>query len=102
MKRAKQKRFHSRTVFPIWVNFNGWWIESKKGTVAQLQRYGSNIHDYPVYHLLFKNEQIGNGYWSMENLINSAVKIRPTKDALNAPTTTLSIKYGRAAERPRG
>jgi len=68
-----------RTTFPSTVDFSGWWIRSKKGIVAQLDKITRDLHGYVEYSLTFSNGQTGNGRYTMEELIENGVVIRHLK-----------------------
>jgi len=73
-----------RSSFPGNVDFSQWWIRSKTGTVAQLTRVGRNLHEQNLYSLTYESGQIGNGSFTIEQLLESGVvAIRPNKESLN-------------------
>lgn len=62
-----------RTTFPNNVNFSGWWVLSKKGCVAQLEKSGRNLHEHILYVLKFANGQTGNSSSTIVQLRESGV-----------------------------
>lgn len=90
-----------RTTFPGRVDFDGWWIKSPKGTVAQLRRAGRdisrNVREQNVYQLLFiANRQEGDGYWTVEELLEAGAVIRVDKEMLSHPTDGCMTELVRA------
>lgn len=81
-----------RTSFPSTLNFEGWWIKSKKGFVAQLLRCGRNIRTENLYNLAYNDHWVGEGggVWTTEELRGKGCIIRRTKEELyneNEPKT---------------
>jgi hypothetical protein len=74
---------HYRTSFPSNVNFDGWFIKSKKGCIAQLVQNGRNLHEHNLYTLRHANGQTGSGLFTMEMLVECCVSIRFHKEDLN-------------------
>ena len=73
-----------RTSFPSHINFDGWFLKSKTGTIAQLDKDGRNLHEHNLYHLRYANGQIGSGTFTMEQLLEGGVvAIRSNKESLN-------------------
>ena len=76
-----------RTTFPGTVDFDNWWIKSKRGTVAQLIKCGRNLHEHNLYSLRYSNGQAGNGTFTTEQLLKSeVVAIRNSEEGLNDAT----------------
>jgi len=74
----------TRTQFPAGINFSGWWIKSKKGIIAQLDKCGSSIREEILYHLVFNDGLVetGNGIWTTEMLTEAGANIRRTHEEL--------------------
>ena len=72
-----------RTLFGGQSDFDGWWVKSPSGTVAQLVNAGRNLHTDHIYRLKFEgNNQQGNGAWTTEALMETGATIRRLKEDL--------------------
>lgn len=72
-----------RTSFPSHIDFDGWWVKSRKGCVGQLVRDGRNLHEQNLYSLRYSNGQIGHGLFTTEQLVECCVSIRFSKEDLD-------------------
>ena len=73
-----------RNSFPGNVDFSNWWIQSKTGTIAQLDKVGRNLHEHNTYSLRFANGQTGGRSYTTEQLLEAGVvAIRSNKESLN-------------------
>lgn len=88
---------HHRTVFPLRVNFHGWWIRSKKGIIAQLVNAGRDRHDSYLYQLLYAEtpgfpQTLGAGKFTTEDMINYGMHIYETKqEAVRGKETAILL-----------
>lgn len=92
-----------RTIFPSSLNFTGWWIRSKKGLIAQLEKTGRDLRTHILYSLHYSNGQIGNGIFTTENLIKNGVTIAHSKKELddNDETETKTAERCKVVRRIR-
>ena len=84
-----------RTIFPGNIDFSGWWLKSKTGTVAQLILDGRNLHEHNIYSLCYSNGQTGSGVFTMEQLLEAKVTaIRRSKEDLDDKILSPAKKPG--------
>ncbi len=75
-----------RTIFPGKADFTGWWILSKRGRVAQLNKVGRNLHECNLYALIHEgNGQQGDGEFLLEQLLENGCVIRLEREDLKGP-----------------
>ncbi len=110
MKKQSSKKMELRTVhrrrsvFPLRVDFHGWWMRSKKGTIAQLVKDGRDRHDSHLYRLMYAEadgfpQTLGNGRYTTEDMIDHGMRIYLTKaEAIHGDGKAITLGSGKTAD----
>lgn len=93
-----------RTVFPLRVDFHGWWMRSKKGLVAQLVNDGRDRHDSHLYRLMYAEsdgfpQTLGEGRYTTEDMIDHGMFIYLTKaEAIHGDGKAITLGSGKTID----